>query len=228
MTGFDLDQIDHLLTSTRAVRRRLDLSRPVPRDVLLECIGIATQAPTGGNRQPWRWLVIDDRETKAAIAEWYREASGPYMAQQTQAMEEEASATPRSRRMFESGNFLSEHLDKVPALVIPCSLDRPRIPERLDDPMAAFHLANMYGSVLPAVWSFMLAGRARGLGTAYTTFHLQHEGRVADLLGVPSSVSQLALIPVGYFTGDDFKPAERRPVDDVVYWNRWRGRSGRA
>ena len=214
---FDLSQTDKLLTTTRAVRKRLDLTRPVPRQLLRECIEVATQAPAGGNVQRWRWVVVDDPELKLGLAELYRRAYEPYIAQQRELVAEVGRSVAG---IISSSDHLAEILQDVPVLVVPCGLDR--VPADGGGGTAQGY----YGSLLPAVWSFMLAARSRGLGTAWTTLHLGYEREAGELLGIPDTVTQLALIPVAYYTGDDFKPGERRDVDEVVYWNRWRNREG--
>ena len=214
MSGFDLSQTDRLLTTTRAVRRRLDLERPVPREVILECLRVATQAPSGGNIQRWRWLVVDDPDLRVRLGELYRVSHDPYM----QANREAAARLGQTDRntIMDSSQYLSDHLHEVPVHVIPCQLDR------LPPGASNADIAGFYGSILPAVWSFMLALRSRGLGSAYTTLHLPKEQEAAALLGIPETVTQVALIPVAYYTGDDFKPARRRPVEEVTYWNGWK------
>ena len=176
---FDLAQTDKLLTTTRAVRKRLDLTRPVPRDVVLECIQIACQAPAGGNVQRWRWLVVDDPSLKASIADFYRRAYEPYIAGQKDAVQEVGRTDTSTLNIIDSSAYLAEHLAEVPVLVIPIALDR--LPAEANQGMAA----GFYGSILPAVWSFQLALRSRGLGSAWTTLHLEYEEEVADLLGIP-------------------------------------------
>jgi nitroreductase len=213
-TSFDLGQTDHLLTTTRAVRKRLDLTREVPRDLIVDCIRIATQAPAGGNVQQWRWLVVDDPTLKAGLADLYRRAYEPYMALQRQAVEK--TGRTDASAIMSSSDHLAEVLHEVPALVIPCYIGRPAA----DMPQGT--LAGLYGSILPAVWSFMLAARSRGLGTAWTTLHLQYEQEAAALLGIPEHVSQVALTPVAYHTGDDFKPGSRLPAEKVTYFNGWK------
>ena len=214
MSEFDLSQTDRLLTTTRAVRKRLDFGRPVPRDVILECLRIATQAPSGGNIQRWRWLIVDDPDLRKQLAELYRVSHDPYM----QANREAAAKLGQTDRnnIMDSSQYLSDHLHEVPVHVIPCQLDRlPANPSNTD-------AAGFFGSILPAVWSFMLALRSRGLGSAYTTLHLPHEREAGELLGIPDTVTQVALIPVAYYTGEDFKPARRRPVEEITYWNGWK------
>ncbi len=210
-TGFDLDEVDRLLTTTKQVRKRLDLERPVPHDELLACIELAGHAPMGGNLERNRWLIIDDPDTKAFIAERFADVGRPYLR-----FNAEIAADERSRRVLDSAAFLVDHLAEVPALVLAMRLDRPP-PESSQGQAAAY-----YGSVLPGVWSFQLAARARGIGSAWTTFHLEHEAEVAEHLGIPSTVTQVCLLAVGYYTGDDFHPAPLRSVRDVTYLNAWK------
>lgn len=219
MTSFDLDQTDRLLTTTRSVRKRLDLSKPVARDVVLDALRVALQAPSGSNSQRWKWLVIDDDATRAGLAKLYKASHDPYMAANLAAMGERPLPDAQ-KRVTDSSQYLADHMHEAPIHVVPCWLDR------LPDDAGTFETASMYGSVLPAVWSFMLALRSRGLGSAYTTLHLAYEAEAAALLGIPPTVTQVALIPVAYYTGDDFKPAARRPVEDVTYINAWGQKSG--
>jgi nitroreductase len=216
--GFDLVHTDRLLTTTRSVRKRLDLSRPVERDVVLECLRIALQAPSGGNSQPWRWLIVDDPAVRARLAELYRRSHDPYLAANRTAAQQ-AGRTDMDR-VLDSSQYLSDHLHEVPVLVVPCAL------QRLPENASVLDTAGLYGSILPAVWNFMLALRSRGLGSAYTTLHLAYEREAAEALGIPETVTQVAMIPVAYYTGDSFKPAMRRPVEQVVYLNRWRQKPG--
>ena len=217
ITDFDTAQTDRLLTTTRAVRRRLDLARPVEREVVLACLRIAVQAPSGGNTQRWRWLVVDDPDVRASLARVYRRGFEPYMAEQKAAIV--AAGGDENHPIARSSAYLADHLAEVPVHVIPCLLDP--LPQR---PTPA-QVSGVYGSILPAVWSFMLALRSRGLGSAFTTLHLEHEREAGEVLGVPDTVTQVALIPVAYTRGGDFRPAERRPVEDVTYWNAWRQRA---
>ncbi len=215
-TPFDTAETDRLLTTTRAVRKRLDLTRPVERDVILDCLRVATQAPSGGNTQIWRWLVVDDPGVRAGLADLYRRSYAPYMAAQKAAIEEVGRTDMGG--ILDSSDYLAEHLHEVPVHVIPCALGRlPEQPSTAD-------MAGLYGSMVPAAWSFMLALRSRGLGSAWTTLHLVYEAEANELLGIPDTVTQVALIPVAYYTGADFKPASRRPAEDVTYWNGWRRR----
>ena len=214
--AFNLSETDRLLTTTRAVRKRLDLTRPVPTDLILDCLRVATQAPTGGNVQRWRWLIVDDPAKRAGLADLYRRAYEPYMAQQRAAVAQLRGDNSKNAIM-NSSDYLTAHLAEVPVHVIPIALDRPA-----SSGMKQGSVAGFYGSILPAVWSFMLAARSRGLGTAWTTLHLEYEAEAATLLGIPETVSQVALIPLAFYIGDDFKPATRRPVEEITYWNGWK------
>jgi nitroreductase len=212
--GFDLSQTDRLLTTTRSVRKRLDFDRPVDREVLLECLRIALQAPSGGNRQPWRWLLVDDPDLRVRLGELYRRSHDPYMAMNREAAQR--AGLTDMEAVMDSSQYLSDHMHEAPVLMIPCVL------QRLSEGASVFETASLYGSVIPAVWSFMLALRSRGLGAAYTTLHLAYEREAAEVLGIPDSVTQVAMIPVAHYKGEDFKPARRRPVTDVVYVNGWK------
>lgn len=209
VTANELEPIDQLLTTTRAVRKRLDLTRPVPRDVVLDCLRLAIQAPTGGNSQGWRWLVIDDAEKRAAVAALYQKRANPYLDGYRQLSD---AANP----VLDSSQYLTDHLHEVPVFVIPCILGR--LPESPSNEEAA----GFYGSILPGVWNFQLALRSRGLGSVFTTLHLAYEREAGEILGIPETVTQAALIPVAYTVGTDFKPAARRPVDQITYWNGWK------
>lgn len=211
MSDIDVAAADHLLTTTKQVRQRLDLTRPVPRELLLECIDVASHAPMGGNLERNRWLVIDDPELKAAIAEPYQAVGRPYLA-----ANESDHVDARQRRVIDSATYLVDHIAEVPAMVIAMRLDR------LSEQAKNFEVAGYHGSVAPGVWSFQMAARARGLGSAWTTFHLVYEHRVAELLGIPDTVTQIALLPVAYYTGDTFRPAPRRPAAEITYFNRWK------
>jgi len=211
--NFDIAMTDELLATTRAVRKRLDLDRPVPREVILECLELAVQAPTGSNSQGWRWVVVDDPAQRAGLADLYRRAATAYLSQAGEAAA--AKGDTQTERVYGSALYLADHLEKVPVHVIPCLEGRP--PENAPPAM----LAGLYGSIFPAVWSFQLALRARGLGSALTTLHLVYEQEAAKLLGLPEHVLQVALLPVGYTRGTDFKRADRPPVSTITHWNRW-------
>jgi nitroreductase len=206
---FDIATTDRLLTTTRAVRKRLDLERPVEPEVILECLNVAVQAPTGSNGQGWRWVLVTDPAKRAELARIYTESGADYL--RAAAGREQDDQT---RRVYESAVYLTEILDQVPVHVIPCIEGRA-------DHTSNLRAASHYGSILPAVWSFMLALRSRGLGSAWTTLHLFKEKEVAELLGIPETVTQVALLPVAYTKGDDFKPAHRPPIEDITYWDTW-------
>ena len=212
---FDLSQTDHLLRTTRSVRKRLDFDRAVDRDLVMECLDIALQAPSGGNSQPWRWLVIDDPSVKSQLAAFYKKAHDPYIASNREAAAK-AGTLDKMASIIDSSQYLADHIGEAPYLVIPCLLSR------MPADAPNFDVAGFYGSILPAAWSFMLALRSRGLGSAWTTLHLQYEREAAGILGIPfETVTQTALIPVAYYKGDDFKPARRQPAAKVAYLNAW-------
>ncbi len=200
-------EFDDILTTTRAVRKRLDLDRPVPRGVITECLRLAAQAPTGGNVQSWRFIVVTDPALRRGVAEFYRRGAQDYLAAGVA-----AARTDAQRRVAQSSVHLMENLHRVPVHVIPCMKGRP--PEGVQ-------AAAYFGSILPAVWSFALALRSRDLGSVWTTLHLAHELEVAELLGIPASVTQVALLPVAYTVGTDFRPARRLPIERFTYWNRY-------
>ena len=210
----DTTAIDHVLSTTRAVRKRLDLERPVDRAVILECLRLAIQAPTGSNRQDWRFIVVTDVVVRARLAEIYNESALPYLG-----VRADGSRSGPTNPVRDSAVYLSEVLHRVPVHVIPCVMRRPEP----DDPAGT---ASIYGSIVPAAWSFMLALRSRGLGSVWTTLHLRNEHAAAELLCIPDEVSQVALIPVAYTIGDQFKPATRPPVETVVSWDHWEATDG--
>jgi nitroreductase len=205
----DIATVDELLSTTRSVRKRLDLTRPVGRDVILECIRLAMQAPTASNAQDWRWMVITDADKRAAIADIYRGIGAQYLAHAA-----ETASDPQTRRVYESATSLAETLAQVPVHVIPC------LDQRIDDVELGVAAA-AWASIIPAGWSFLLALRSRGLGSVWTTMHLFKEKEVAELLGIPATVTQAALFPVAYTIGTDFRPASRPPAESITYWNSW-------
>ena len=207
--SFDTAVTDRLLSTTRSVRKRLDLDRPVETEVVLECLQLAVQAPTGSNAQGWRWLVVTDPEKRAELGRMYSEGGADYL--RSAAANE---MNPQTKRVYESAVHLSDVIGRVPVHVIPCIHGRA-------DNAPNIMSASIYGSIMPAAWSFMLALRSRGLGSAWTTLHLMKEKEAAELLGIPDNVTQVALIPVAYTIGDDFKPAKRPPIETVTYWESW-------
>ncbi len=209
--------IDRILTTTRAVRRKLDLDRDVPQALVDECLTIAQQAPTGGNREVTRFVVVRDPSTRAALADIYRKGWAKYMDPSSGAGAKKRSgdvAAERQRRVVASSLHLAENLERVPVHIVPCV--RPRT-----DTASIVLQASTFGSVYPSVWSFMLAARARGLGTTLTTLHLFEEGEAAELLGIPDHFQQVGLIPVAYATTTDFSPAPRRPLEEFRSIDRW-------
>ena len=205
----DLAAADMLLSTTRAVRRRLDFTRPVPREAILDCIRLSQQAPTASNSQTWRWVIVDDAEKRRQLAALYREAAGSMLSDARKAAG--AQGEVQTERVYGSAEYLADHLHEVPVHVIPCLVGRPYV---------GFEGA-FFASIYPAVWSFQLALRARGLGTCLTTLLMMKEKEAAGLLGIPSDVTQCGLLPVAYPIGDDFKPAARPSADSIVHWNAW-------
>jgi nitroreductase len=213
----DLATADHLLTTTRSVRKRLDFSRPVDPAVITQCIAIALQAPTGSNQQGWHFVVVTDAAKRQGLADLYRKAFEMY-ANAPEAMRPRIPADdPRfaqTERIIDSAAYLAEHMHEAPVMVIPC------IEGRIEN-AGVLAQASIYGSILPAAWSFMLALRARGLGTAWTTLHLMFEQDAAALLGIPATITQTALFPVAHVRGSEFKPAKRLPPEGRTHWNTW-------
>jgi nitroreductase len=207
--------VDELLTTTRSVRKRLDLERPVPREVLTECLELALQAPTGSNAQGWQFVFVDDPAKKQALADIYRTAATPYLdAPKPQYGDSRDERTPL---VVDSAKYLNDHLHEVPVMLIPCLEGRP-------DGAPAGMSAGFWGSLLPAAWSFMLALRSRGLGSAWTTLHLIGDGekQAAEILGIPfEKYAQGGLFPIAYTKGTDFKPAKRLPAEQLSHWNTW-------
>ena len=209
---FDLAQTDALLSTTRAVRKRLDLERPVELDVVLDCLRLATQAPTPANEQSWRFIVVSDPELRSKLADLYRAVGLGYLEHKAKEVD---SSDAQTARVYDSAAYLAGILEQVPIHVIPCVTRRAGA----DAPNGV--LASLYGSIMPAAWSFQLALRSRGLGSVWTTLHLFCEDQVAELLGIPDDVTQVALLPVAYTKGTDFSPAARPPVETVTYLNHW-------
>jgi len=214
-----LDLSPHeLLTTTRAVRRRLDLTRPVAPALIRECLEVALQGPSGGNAQGWHWVVVTDPAQRLALAEVYRRAFAAYRAHPSAARQRllaDPARAPQQERVMASADHLAEHLHEVPVLLVPC------LEGRLTAETVG-RAASFWGSLLPAVWNFMLAARLRGLGTCWTSLHLVHEREAAEVLGIPyERVSQGALIPVAHTLGTAFRPARRESLDDVLHQDRW-------
>ncbi|NNE75356.1 MAG: nitroreductase family protein [Acidimicrobiales bacterium] len=212
---FDLTQTDALLSTTRAVRKRLDFDREISDDLLLECLQLAVQAPTGSNQQGWRWMVVRDAEKKSGLAELYRRAGGEYLA----AAAGNADTETQTGRVIDSANYLAQNLERVPVMVIPMIIGRLDQPvENAPGGTGITNLAaGLLGSIIPAMWSFQLALRSRGLGSCYTTLHLGLEAEAAELLGIPDHMTQAGLLPVAYTKGTDFRPAARPPVESITY-----------
>jgi nitroreductase len=209
---------DELLTTTRSVRKRLDFERAVPLELVRECLEVALQAPSGSNRQTWHWVVVTEPALRQAIGDFYRRAVAGYLESSGAAGKlyaDDPVRAPVQRRVGDSVAYLGEHLGEAPVLVIPC------LQVRGGGALSEGNQAGMWGSLLPAAWSYMLAARARGLGTAWTTLHLEYESEVADLLGLPDDVHQGVLIPTAYYTGETFRPAARRPLDEVLHLDGW-------
>jgi nitroreductase len=214
---------DQLLTTTRTVRRRLDFERPVPRELVEECLEIAVQAPTGSNARGWHFMLVGDPEKRKAIGDLYRQAFDQYrtMPFSAHALAENATReeTGTMNAVVSSAEALAENLHRAPWIAIACQ--NGRIPH-VEGPMGHLMQASVWGSVAPAFWSFMLAARARGIGTAWTTLHLTYEREIAELLGIPfDEVMQAALSPVAFTVGTDFKPARHRGLDNVLHVDSW-------
>jgi nitroreductase len=200
---------DEVLSTTRAVRKRLDLTRPVEREVLEECLRLAQQAPTGSYAQNWHFVLVTDGEKRQRLAELWRSGADAYLAKRR------GDGEGQVGRIMSAVDHLYEHLHEVPVHVIPC------VTGRTDGAPGALQ-AGRWGSIYPAAWSFMLAARSRGLGTVLTTFHLMHEREAAELLGIPyDDVMQAALIPTAYTIGTDFKAGRRAPLETMVHWDSW-------
>ncbi len=222
MTQLNLTN-DELLSTTRAVRKRLDFDRPVEKEVLMECMELALQAPSGSNAQGWHFLFVTDPHKRQAIADIYQNlfnnvyAASDMSAAQMHSGDPDMEAT--QERVMSSAQYLADNMAKAPVFFMPC------ISGRVDSAageMANIGQASAFGSIIPAAWSFMLAARARGLGTCWTTIHLMQEKAVADILGIPyDEITQVALIPVAYTKGTDFKIAPRKSMDGIVHFESW-------
>ena len=215
-TKLDLSP-DELLSTTRSVRRRLDLTRQVDPTLIEQCLDLAQQAPSGGNQQGWSFVVVTDPDTRRALGVFYKQRWDAYLqAMQVRVASEAPAATPSRDvlRAYRWAQYLADHMGEVPVLVIPCIAGRT-------DGASTADQASLWGSILPAVWSFMLAARARGLGICCTTLHLLHEREAAELLGIPyEEVMQAAMIPVAHAIGEEFRPGPRKALDTIVHWDR--------
>ncbi len=212
---------DHVLRTTRSVRLRLDFERPIDPAVIEECLEVALQAPTASNSQQWQWVVITDPDKISAVADIYRKSFQVLIdrpPEQRPSYGPDDSRTQQSEKVTRSAMYLAAEMHRCPAMLIAC------INGRIEQLPATAH-AGVYGSILPGAWSFMLAARERGIGMAWTTIHLRNEADVAELLGIPDDVTQTVLFPMAYFSGEDFKPAPRLPLSEVVHWNAWGQRS---
>lgn len=202
---------EKLLTTTRSVRKRLDLTRAVEPDIIRQCLEIAVQAPTGGNNQRWHFVVVTEANKREQIGNYYRNSFFDHYVKNAR---EQSRGNDQTSRVLDSAEYLAENMHRVPVMIIPC------IEGRLENPTPQA-MAGFYGSILPATWSLMLALRAHGVGSAWTTLHLRYEQEVANLLGIPDHITQAALLPVAYYTGEDFRPAKRHPAREVTYWDSW-------
>ena len=220
----DLASVDHVLATTRSVRLRLDLDREVPRNLIDEALELALQSPTGANTQTWRFMVITEPDIKAGIADCYRRGADKYIADQTAMTRTGVSATrdfdendmrqSQKAGVWKSSSHLLENMHRVPAMILPCIESRFEHEE-------PFVQASMYGSILPAAWSLMLALRARRIASAWTSLHLIYEQEVRELLGMPDNYTQGALLPIAWLKGGELKRAKRLPLSEVCFWNRW-------
>jgi nitroreductase len=207
---------DEVLTTTRSVRKRLDFDRPLERSLVEECLNIALQAPTGGNSQGWHFIVVEDPATRLALADIYR-ANWAIYSKMPAGRSTGDIRDGQLSRVRDSASFLADNFERAPMMMIPCIQGRL---ENLDVATGA----GAWGSLLPAVWSFMLALRNRGIGSAWTTIHLIGDGekKAAELLGIPfDKITQGGLFPIAYTKGTDFQPAKRLPLEKVLHWNKW-------
>jgi nitroreductase len=208
---YDLASVDYILETTRSVRKRLDLTRPVDREVVMRCLEIALQAPTGSNAQGWKWLIVTDPAKKSQIGEYYKKAFSAYVKSGRPAQAREHEPTDREK-LVSSASYLADHMGEVPMMIFACVVGRAKSPGSA---------AGLYGSIIPAAWSLMLALRARGIGSAWTTLHLTYEKECNKILGIPSDVTTGVLLPVAYFTGETFQKAKRVPASELTYWESW-------
>ncbi len=214
--------VDEVLATTRAVRKRLDFDKPVEPEVIKECLEAAIQSPTGSNLQGWQWMVVTDPEKRAGLAELYQRGWEQYVTMDGAANNidvgaQDADRAAQQERVVDSATYLAENFAKVPVMMIPL------LPGRMDG-LPSFAATSMFGSILPGAWSFMLAARERGLGTAWTTIHLMFEKEASEILGIDyDNYTQCALVTCGYSKGTDFKPAKRPPIETILHWDGWQG-----
>jgi nitroreductase len=210
---------DEVLNTTRAVRKRLDFDRPLDMGEVRECLDIALQAPSGSNAQGWQFMLVTDRQKIEKIAQYYAAAFAEYEKspfQPTSWHQDNPDMQATQQKVLSSAQYLAQNLHKVPALLIPCTMGRPDA-EGMDNGA----ISGLLGSIIPAAWSFMLAARERGIGTCWTTLHLEHEAEIAELLGIPEGFAQVALIPIAYTKGTQFSLAPRKPLDEVLHIDSW-------
>jgi nitroreductase len=240
----DLETVEWLLTTTRTVRRRLDLTRPVRRELIEECLRLAVYAPNAEAKQNWRWFVITDPERRKVLADYYRIAWTGHNRDGMGTRRGRWRDRGSSKRTHDSARWLAEHLHEVPVLVIPCVVGRPVTEREVEKLEALWRAADdtlryqprarlvadstFYGSIYPAIWSFQLALRSRGLGSSITTMHLPFHQFVADELGIPRHATQIALLPVAHTSGTDFRPPSRVPAESLTYWDEWERPRGDA
>ena len=204
-----------LLTTTRTVRKRLDLERRVEREVVEECLRLAFQAPNGSDQQTWGWVLVDDLDTRAEMARIYMAALQDYLNRpRTKSSDARPPQSPKEERMTASVMHLMEHMHEVPVLLVPTFHGRVEAGN-------VFEQASRWGSIAPGIWSLMLALRLHGLGSAWTTLHLHREADMGELLGIPPTETQAGLFPIAYTVGTDFSPADRSSSDARIFWNRW-------
>lgn len=232
----DLGTVEWLLSTTRSVRYRLDLTRPVEREVIEECLQLAVYAPNAEARQNWRWYVITDPARRQVLADYYQLAWIGHNREGMGTRRRRWRNASSAGRTHDSARWLAEHIREVPVLVIPCVVGKPVTEQEVQalevswraeadvrfQPQARLVAdTTFYGSIFPAIWSFSLALRSRGLGSSITTMHLPFHQFVADELGIPRNVTQLGLLPVAYTRGTDFRPAPRVSARSLTYWNEW-------
>jgi nitroreductase len=208
--------VDEVLTTTRSVRKRLDFEKPVSRELVMECLELALQAPTGSNAQGWQWVFVEDADKKKAIRDIYLANATEYLDLPKPEYAEGDSRGERMGLVTDSAKYLAEHMHEAPVLLVPCLEGSIKLANAMS--------AGFWGSLLPAVWSFNLALRSRGLGSCWTTLHLGNDGerKVADILGIPyDNYRQAGLFPIAYTKGTDFKLAKRLPADQVTHWDTW-------